>query len=464
MTPGTESNPFVGLRPYESHESILFFGRNDQTLELLQKLHEFRFLAVIGSSGSGKSSLIKAGLIPRLKAGYLVNVQSNWAIAIMKPGQDALLNFAEAILELLPGNNNKFTAYDLKEEIQETGVEAILDLLSLLQENNTNFFLVVDQFEELFRFALNKKGIVKKNESTDFVNILLNLSRQKNVNFYVAITMRSDFIGDCARFYGLPEAINKGLYLVPRLTRTQLETSIEAPVRLYDHKISAALTTKLLNDAQMMQDTLPLLQHVLMRTWDHEMNVDKSGELDLKDYESVGGIEKALSNHADEALKGMNEEAFGLTKKIFQALTAIDQNGRKIRRPAYLSELEIITGADKETLLNIINRFIEGNKSFLITTKVEDKNDLLIDISHESLIRQWSLLNIWVEEEAESAKREKSGKRGLEETNYFSGTVYLWERMQENWRAPGSSLGLTSRCSRRPRLSGWWSTRPAVGR
>ena len=293
MTPGTESNPFVGLRPYESHESILFFGRNDQTLELLQKLHEFRFLAVIGSSGSGKSSLIKAGLIPRLKAGYLVNVQSNWAIAIMKPGQDALLNFAEAILELLPGNNNKFTAYDLKEEIQETGVEAILDLLSLLQENNTNFFLVVDQFEELFRFALNKKGIVKKNESTDFVNILLNLSRQKNVNFYVAITMRSDFIGDCARFYGLPEAINKGLYLVPRLTRTQLETTIEAPVRLYDHKISAALTTKLLNDAQMMQDTLPLLQHVLMRTWDHEMNVDKSGELDLKDYESVGGIEKA---------------------------------------------------------------------------------------------------------------------------------------------------------------------------
>lgn len=400
----TEKNPFIGLRSYESDESILFFGRHEQTLELLQKLHKFHFLAVIGTSGSGKSSLVKAGLIPQLKAGYLVNEQSAWSISIMKPGDDPLFNLAETIAAL-PGKEDNISIPSLsKKQIQEQGTDAILDFISISGNDKTNFFLLVDQFEEIFRFSFQKKEIERKDESTDFVNILLELSRQKDINFYVGITMRSDFIGDCAQFYGLPEAINKGLYLVPRLTRTQLELIVEAPIRLYNQNIDSSLTDKVLNDLQLMQDELPLLQHVLLRTWDYEMNVDKSGALDIKDYENVGGLQNALSKHADEVLQGMPDEELNLTKKIFQALTAVDQNGRKIRRPAHLSELAVITGADKATILKTVNRFIEGNKSFLITSKVEDKDDLLIDISHESLIRQWALLNSWVDTEADSAK------------------------------------------------------------
>jgi WD40 repeat protein len=402
LSPG--SNPFIGLRSYESHESILFFGRNDQTLELLQKLHQFHFLAVIGSSGSGKSSLVKAGLIPRLKAGYLVNDQSGWTIVTMKPGQDALLNLAEAILSLFNESDSGLTAVDLKKRMQEQGFEAIPAIWDPEKLRKANYFLLVDQFEELFRISLNTKEIAKRDESADFVNILLDLSRQRILSFYITITMRSDFIGDCAQFYGLPEAINKGLYLVPRLSRTQLEIVVEGPVRLYRQKISPALTTRLLNDAQMIEDALPLLQHVLMRTWNYEMDTDKNGELDLEDYKNVGRIGKSLSVHANEVLHEVSTEELKVTEKMFQALTSLDQNGRKIRRPALLSELVLITKANKEVLLKIINRFTAGNTSFLITSKVEDRNDLLIDISHESLIRQWELLNEWVDKEADSAR------------------------------------------------------------
>lgn len=404
MSLSSSSNPFVGLRPFETDESLLFFGRQAQTMEILQRLHQYHFVAVTGGSGSGKSSLIKAGVIPRLKAGYLVRINDHWIISIMKPGQSPVCNLIDAILDQSDLRNNGLTSTTVLENIKEQGVEALVNILKLLLKSNSNFLLLVDQFEELFRFAIDKKDFSKTDEAVDFVNILLGLSKQKELPVYVIMTMRSDFIGDCAQFYGLPEAMNQSQYIVPRLNRIQLETIIEGPIRLYKGNIHPALTSRLLNDTHLVKDELPLLQHALMRIWDTEKLVDRNGQLDLGDYKRTGGIEKALSNHADEALQGMSAAELNLTKKIFQALTTIDENGRKIRRPARLSELQAITGAEKEVLLFIINRFIEGNKCFLVINKLADENDLLIDISHEALIRQWSILNKWVDEEAEAGK------------------------------------------------------------
>jgi WD40 repeat protein len=397
-------NPFVGLRPFNTDESILFFGRQQQTFELLQRLHQFHFVAIIGSSGSGKSSLVRAGLIPSLKAGYLVSNRDRWVIATMKPGQTVLCNLAQAILEQQNGEANNASVKELEDKIREGGVDEIRELLEpLWKENNTNFVFLVDQFEELFRFSLQQNVAERKDEAIDFVNILLGLSTAHPA-IYVVITMRSDFIGDCSQFYGLPEAINQSHFLVPRLSRQQLKTIIEGPVKLYNGSIAPALTARLLNDVQLVKDELPLLQHVLMRLWDQNKNEENGIRLKLDDYNKIGGIEKALSNHADEALQRMTAEELLLTKKIFQALTTIDDDGRKIRRPAHLTEIAAITGATKETLDGIINKFIEDRRSFLIVSKTENKDDELIDISHESLIRQWGTLNLWVDEEAESGK------------------------------------------------------------
>jgi hypothetical protein len=398
------TNPYVGLRPFEMDESILFFGRNEQTLELLQRLHRHHFVAVVGSSGCGKSSLLRAGLIPALKAGYLVEDSDYWVIAIMKPGQSPLYNLAEGILQQINPAANEADVKLLIQKINEEGADAILNLIAPIgKEKNVNFFLLVDQFEELFRFAMDQKEAARKDEAIDFVNIMLELSQQKNIPFYTVITMRSDFIGDCSQFFGLPEAMNKSQYLVPRLNRIELKMVIEGPARLYGGKLNPALTSRLLNELGKVKDELPLLQHSLMRMWNYEMNVNKSGELDLEDYKSIGGIEKALNNHADEALAGMSKEDLNITQELFQALTAIDENGRKIRRPVLLSQLKELTGATEGKLLSIIDLFIKERRSFLIINKAGGTGDKIIDISHESLIRQWNTLSQWVDEEGESA-------------------------------------------------------------
>ena len=397
-------NPYVGLRPFRDDENLLFFGRDEQTLELLQRLHTNRFVAVVGSSGSGKSSLIRAGLIPALKGGFLVENSSQWLIAIMKPGQNPVYNLAETILHQIDPQikTSEIQAFVIR--VKKEGVSAILDVIEPLRKNkNSNFFLLVDQFEELFRFSMKQKDASFKTEAIDFVNIILKLSEQKHIPFYVVLTMRSDFIGDCAQFFGLPEALNKSQYLVPRLNRLELKKVIEGPAKLYGGKFNAALTSRVINDLGKVKDELPLVQHALMRMWDYQTTIDKNGELDLDDYNHIGGIENALSMHADEALKELKPDEVPLAKALFQALTTIDENGRKIRRPAKLSDLKELTNASEEKLLGVINNFIKKNRSFLIIDSIADSDDKLIDISHESLIRHWKALNSWVDEESEAA-------------------------------------------------------------
>ncbi|CAN5478564.1 hypothetical protein BH10BAC2_BH10BAC2_22770 [soil metagenome] len=405
MSEIANSNPFVGLRPFESDEGLLFFGRQEQTMELLQRLHQYHFVAIVGSSGCGKSSLIRAGLIPRLKAGYLVNERDRWLIPVFKPGEDPLYNFAFSLLTESGKASTADTVKAFVQKIKEEGTDAIIELLQpTINEEGTNVFILVDQFEELFRFSIDANDVTKRDEAIDFVNILLELSGHAELPVYVVITMRSDFIGDCAQFYGLPEALNKSQYLVPRLTRMQLKNAIEGPVRLYGGKINPALTSRLLNDIQNVKDELPLLQHVLMRSWDYEMKTDKNGELGLEDYKEVGEIGKALSIHAEEALAGMNKDEKHVAELMFQVLTAVDKGGRKIRQPAHLRELVSLTNVSSETIIKIIDHFNADKRSFLVVNESADTNDPLIDISHESLIRQWDTLNGWVNKEAESAK------------------------------------------------------------
>jgi len=397
-------NPYVGLRPFETDESLVFFGRNDQVHELLQRLHDHHFVAVIGSSGCGKSSLLRAGLIPALKAGFLIADTDSWNISIMKPGQNPLFNLAEALLSQVEKGADEAVVKQFIQDIREKGKDTILEKIRQNEEKGpVNFFLLVDQFEELFRISLELGTAEARDEVNDFVSILLELAKQADLPFFVVITMRSDFIGDCSQFYGLPEAMNESLYLVPKLTRMQLRTVIEGPAKLFGGKLNPSITSFLLNELDKVKDELPLLQHALMRMWDYEIKTNHSGEIDFTDYEQIGGIEGALSRDADNTLKKLDESDARLTKTIFQALTTIDDNGRKIRRPVRLKQLSKISRAEPNKILEIINHFNQDKRSFLVVNKTGVPDDFSIDISHESLIRQWTQLSNWVDEEEELA-------------------------------------------------------------
>ena len=412
-------NPFVGLRPFTSDEGLLFFGRRDQTLALLEQLHKTRFLAVVGSSGCGKSSLIRAGLIPKLKAGFLVEHSDQWHIAITKPGDAPIENLAQSLVETFGQETDLNAQAALVAGMRGSCAQALVEYLRpLLKDSSTNLLLLIDQFEELFNFAgykekqalgasdeQNKEKHLadtieherRHDEASDFVSIMLALAKQNDVPVYVVMTMRSDFLGDCDAFYGLPEAMNRSQYLVPRLTRQQRLEAIESPIVLSGQKITPRALDSVLNDAGEEGDQLPVMQHAMMRTWE-KWRASGDASIDLSDYELAGTTKRALSDDAEEALAGLSQDDLQIAERLFQSLTDTDARGRQIRRPAHLSEIQAITEADRGKLMEIIDRFRNDGRSFLNLS--QDKKDPLVDISHESLIRQWERLRDWVAKEA----------------------------------------------------------------
>ena len=220
---------------------------------------------------------------------------------------------------------------------------------------------------------------------------------------YVVITMRSDFLGDCAQFAGLAEAINQGLYLTPRLNAQQLRAAIEEPAFVFDGDIEPALITQLLEDAQTNQDQLPLLQHVLMRLWNLASN--KTATLTLADYQTIGGLSDALSRHADEVYNQISNEQQRIAELLFRSLTERGDAQRDTRRPTPLAEIIELTASSHTEVVTVIDAFRQTGCCFLMPPiNVALKADSIIDISHESLIRQWQRLKDWAADETESAK------------------------------------------------------------
>ncbi|MBC8029521.1 MAG: hypothetical protein H7Z16_05365 [Pyrinomonadaceae bacterium] len=425
------TNPFPGLRPFDFDESHLFFGRDGQSEQLIGKLSRTHFLAVVGTSGSGKSSLVRAGFLPALQGGFMTSAGSAWRVAILRPGNDPIGNLARAL------NGPDVFGSELEENaaIQTAIAESTLRRGSLglvdtarqsVMVEDENLLVVVDQFEEIFRFARVTEGEEYGNEAAAFIKLLLEASAQREVPIYVVLTMRSDYLGDCSQFWGLPEAINESQYLIPRLTRDQLREAITGPVAVGGGKISPRLVNRLLNDVGDNQDQLPVLQHLLMRSWNERTEqrleveiqegeqviksphreVHRGEEIDLCCAEAVGGMVNALSRHADEAYSELPDDHHReVAEKLFKALTEKGPDNREIRRPITLGEICDLTDAGKVEVITVIETFRRPGRSFLMPpVPVVLNSESLVDISHESLIRGWVRLKDWVDEEARSSR------------------------------------------------------------
>lgn len=422
------ANPFPGLRPFESTETHLFFGRDGQSEELLRRLKRTRFLAVVGTSGSGKSSLVRAGLLPALQGGLMASAGSDWRIAILRPGSDPLGNLARALTSSAVLGSRDEKDADMQAVLAETTLRrSSLGLVELVSRARTKFdqqrqpllqdyenlLVVVDQFEELFRF----KQLIENENSTEdaaaFVKLLLEAVGQKAEKVYVVLTMRSDFLGDCSQFWELPEAINNGQYLIPRMTRDERRQAISGPVAVGQGAISEPLVNQLLNDVGDNPDQLPILQHALMRTWDYWLDHRHNGNpIDIPDYNAIGGMAEALSRHADEAYAELNDGQKMIAEKLFKGLTEKGADNREIRRPMEVGEICDLTGTDEAAVIEVVEVFRREGRSFLMPPPIDAltgapvplNRESLIDISHESLIRNWSRLKKWTEEEAQSSR------------------------------------------------------------
>ncbi len=404
-------NPFPGLRPFNINESHLFFGREGQTDEVLMKLSQHRFVGIIGPSGSGKSSFIYCGALPILYGGFLTETGPNWEVVVTRPGNNPIENLGEAILEHDPAyDTSNYEDRKIKRTIISTLMKSsslglVEAILQTRKQTGKNYLILVDQFEELFRFKDDSLNTDSVNETLSFINLLMEAINYEDEPIYIAITMRSDFIGECAQFAELTRKINDSHYLIPMLTREQKRKAIEGPVAVGGGKITPRLVQKLLNDLGDNPDQLPILQHALMRTWDYWKNNKEADieEIDLKHYEAIGTMKEALSMHANEAFDELNDYQREICAILFKAITEKRGENFGIRRPTLLNEIASIADVSVEEVSSVIERFREPGRSLLIPPTDQILHaDSMIDISHESLMRIWVRLKNWVDEESEA--------------------------------------------------------------
>jgi hypothetical protein len=450
--------PFIGLRPFQYDDHEYFFGRERELDILKPQVTQNRFVAIVGGSGSGKSSLISAGLRPRF-----AKVQDHpWNWIEMRPADAPVRRLARALAALTGECGDLLQALaDRFERVLAKSSFGIAEALRLIPQQSKvgRVLLLVDQFEELFRFAKLRSessldpatAAERWDEGTTFIRLLLAATKSSDVSIHVVVTMRSDFIGDCALFHGLPEAVSQSQFLVPGMTRDQREDVIREPLKLVGGQIDSDLVQCALNDTNDEPDQLPILQHAMMRCWERaflrrKQKVDHRPHLRIADYNAVGGVHKALSIHANKILQAFPRQTDSTTidlqvatKRVFQALTETDQEGRSVRRPQRFGDLvqyvipdntgESSAGkgtksAAKKATREVVARFARQDCSCLRVIPTFDVNDnsvvdtdsnfdiadnSIIDIGHEALIRRWDKLKgegeeNWIRQEERDAE------------------------------------------------------------
>ena len=423
-------NPFPGLRPFREDEALIFYGRNSHKDEVLARLNASQLVFVTGPSGCGKSSLIKAGVLPALQAGLLTHAGYHWKTLQMRPGQRPLGSLATAFKSLEPetsadGENGR----DLDEMLEHEGSGLWLAANSVVPLHRgspphmapVRLLLLIDQFEEIFGEQIQEPADVDR-----FVRLLVRFAERPHPNLFIIVTLRSDYLGQCANFEGLAESINRTQFLTPVLTQAELSQTIARPAEDYNGEVDPQLVEQIIRDMRTgtayHSDSLPLMQHALLWMWTKAWqgagttepprppfdDDDNSTKLTLQAYQDNGGIEGILDRHAEDVLReavGELEERRKIAESLFRRLSERDAEGRYRRSPTSAEELCSIAGCGLDELQQVIRPFEHPDVCFLEQRQSESTNEALVDVSHESLIRQWSTAKAWADAEAEKVRR-----------------------------------------------------------
>ncbi|MCH2042520.1 MAG: hypothetical protein MK212_00140 [Saprospiraceae bacterium] len=466
-------NPYPGLRSYSESESPIFFGRERQLDELLRKIRANRFLAVTGARSSGKSSLVRASLIPRLNSreGFSGQGGDRWRIAFCRPGNDPIENLSKNLAKegiLYPENKMLDTGFPsvIKNFLQRGSLGLVEAYQKHKQGNSSNLMIVIDQFEEIFRYARQSKEHRDKAEL--FVSLLLNASRHKASPIYVVVLMRSSYTDHNTMFRGLSEAFNEGRFEIPPMKTQDLKRVIMAPIISSDaHKFTGAssgnlekgLESRIINDLDPEDlSQLSVIQHTLTKMWDDWYETDGFGNADapvtLQHYNAVGGVRNSIRQQLEAIYKSIEKQQGQrpkdltpypvICKKIFQALAEPGPTGRSVSRPVSIRTLMAITVSNLDDVKNIVYKFSEPNSLFLeAPTKSEMDEDTIISVRHECIFDKWPLLNQWIVEEEENAK--------LYIRMAAAATIYHeTKNPMKLWGDPELKMGLTWRTNEMP--------------
>lgn len=394
--------PYPGLRPFDPQEWPIYFGRERMVDELLEQLVERRLVFVHGDSGCGKSSIVRAGLFAQLEQG---SMGPGWRTSIALPRRSPLWNLARALARLAGQSADDTDAVLPWRRALNQGREAPSALAALWRDracgDSGPGCLLIDQFEELFQHA-RRDGPA---EAQLLAELLMAWQATPPDGLYLVTTMRSEYLGACARFGRLAETVNACQYLLPPMEHADLLRAVREPARLYGGEVMRPLAERLIADAGARQDQLPLMQHTLMRLYEEHGAASAAGgqpwRLELSHFPAELGCAGLLSAHADEVaarvVEALPEAPAGgpsrVVEDLFRALTEPNPDGHAIRRPMRLDELADITGCTLPQLTEVVNAFRADGVNFLTPPLAWPlRPDTLVDVGHEALIRCWRAL------------------------------------------------------------------------
>ena len=413
----TAEPPFKGLLSFEETDADLFFGREQLTADLIAHLCEHPFLAVVGASGSGKSSVVKAGVIPVLKgAKQLAEVTKlpegadRWEVHVITPAERPLKSLAVSLTR--DSESVRATTTLISDLLADPHSLDLFVSKRLQRVDKPGLLLVVDQFEELFTGSHNDKKAKQAREA--FVaNLLTTVAPHTAGPTRLIITLRADFYGRCFEYRDLRQTITQYQVNIGPMNRAELRQAMEMPSQQAGYQWEAGLVAVLLQEVgadgpnEPELGALPLLSHALLETWKR-----RDGRWLTHDgYQQAGRIGGAIAQTAEMTVASLSTAQQGVARRIFLSLVALGEGVQDSRRHADWSELMV---GDEVEVTALLKRLADAR---LITT--DDKEVIL---AHEALIREWDLLRQWLDEDRETLRLYRQLARDAQ----------LWQTMQRD--------------------------------
>lgn len=350
--------PYKGLEHFDCNDAQYFYGRENLTNKLLDKVRYSNFLAIVGTSGSGKSSVLRAGLLHQLKLGQKIAGSENWKIQVMLPGEHPLQNLAFSWLNPDMLGVEKATQLNQIESLLKQGDNGLRTLVQTAITNSNRFILVIDQFEELFSLCQDLS------EREFFFHCLLG-SLKKTNNLCIIITLRIDFLGKCFehKYSGLFQKIDDNSIEVLPMNKEELKQIIVEPAKKVKLKVEQELIDKILKDIEENPGTLALLQYTLTELWKQR----EDNQLKLVNYIKLGGIGETLNRRATLVYNNFSELQKEIVKHIFLCLTQLGEEDRKDTSRRVLKRDLITTKFPEKLIDDVLNKL--ADEKLIVTSE-----------------------------------------------------------------------------------------------
>ena len=437
--PLIQRSPYLGLRKFEVRDKDLFFGRDQLISRLLSRLQETPFLLILGASGSGKSSLVRAGLIPNLS--HVLG--TGFRELIFTPDRDPFDSFRSSL------RSAGFRQADL-ESLQTGQPETIVQVVRSLKSADEDWLIFIDQFEELFTLCQNLQ------QRQAFVNGLIQLVQSELPSLRLVLAMRADFLDRLGAYPQLTGILQRS-ELITDMGNDELRLAIEKPAAHHGVVLEPELTEEVIHDLKGRPDTvseaervsLPLLQYTLKLLWENSEDLIRDRTLRVSTYRSLGGVRGALQRHVDEIYAPLPDEQKQAAKHIFLQLvdvTSADAGttavGKAVSRRAALSEF---SPAEQEVLRRLVDAGLlvsddpETHAGLLSPDTPSRDRKATVELAHETLIDAWDTLKAWIEESrplirTKNQLREDAHRwHEMYQTNRAQAEAELWQGRKLQW-------------------------------